>query len=53
MAVLAQGFNVLNHPTFFNPTATSATYALGGSLYGQLTQANTARDVQIAAKFFF
>jgi hypothetical protein len=52
-ALLVQGFNVLNHPTFLNPTATSATYALGGALYGQLTAANTARDVQVAAKFFF
>ncbi|HWB31631.1 MAG TPA: TonB-dependent receptor [Acidobacteriaceae bacterium] len=52
-ALLIQGFNVLNHPTFFNPTATSATAGLGGSLYGQLTQANTGRDLQIAGKFFF
>lgn len=53
MAFLLQGFNVLNHPTFLNPTATTATYALGGSLYGQLTAANTGRDLQVAAKFLF
>jgi hypothetical protein len=52
-AFLLQGFNVLNHPTFLNPTATIATYGLGGALYGQLTAANPGRDVQIAGKFFF
>ena len=52
-ALLFQAFDLLNHPNFLNPTATSAPYALGGSLYGQLTAANQGRDLQIAAKFTF
>jgi len=58
-ALLFQGFDILNHPNFLNPTATAAAYDLGaagspnGAYYGQLTSANQGRDIQIAAKFFF
>jgi hypothetical protein len=48
-----EAINCLNHPTFLNPLGDSSTGYFGGTQYGQLTQANAARVVQLSGKFFF
>jgi hypothetical protein len=46
--VRAEAFNVLNHPTFQNPTAT-----LSSSTFGQILTANDPRILQFALKYIF
>ena len=48
-----EGVNVLNHPTFLNPLGNSSTGYFGSAQYGQLTQANQMRIVQLSGKFYF
>jgi hypothetical protein len=44
----AEAFNILNHPTFGNPTAT-----LSSSSFGRILTANDPRIMQFAVKYIF
>jgi len=44
-------FNILNHPSFFNPLSTGTQF--GTTTFGQVTQANTPRQLQFAMRFLF
>ena len=43
-----EGFNVLNHPQFGDPNA-----MVGNHLYGEISSAGAAREVQVAARLSF
>ena len=44
----AEAFNVINHPTFANPTATFSS-----ANFGKIVSANNPRIMQFAAKYVF
>jgi hypothetical protein len=48
-----EGFNIFNHPNFFNPTGASTQ--IGTSSFGQITTTgtNNARELQAAIRFTF
>ncbi len=48
----AETFNVFNHPNFFNPLTTGTQFGSGSS-FGQLTQANTPRQMQFSLRILF
>jgi hypothetical protein len=43
-----EAFNVLNHPTFGNPTSTFSS-----ANFGKILSANNPRIMQFAAKYIF
>jgi hypothetical protein len=45
-------FNILNHPNFFNPLTTGTQLGSGAS-FGQITQANTPRQLQFSLRILF
>ena len=47
-----ESFNLLNHPNFFNPLTTGTQFGSGSS-FGQITQANTPRQLQFALRILF
>jgi hypothetical protein len=46
-----EGFNVFNHAQFFGPQSVDGN--IGSSSFGQVVSADSARLVQLGAKFFF
>ena len=59
----AETFNLLNHPNFFNPLSTGTQFATQETAanaatysslpFGQVTQANSPRQMQFALRFLF
>jgi hypothetical protein len=47
----AESFNLLNHPNFLNPLQSATQF--GTASFGQITQANSPRQFQFAARILF
>ncbi|MDE3105204.1 MAG: TonB-dependent receptor [Acidobacteriota bacterium] len=49
----AEGFDVFNHPNFFNPLTQGVQYSATSSSFGQITQANDNREFQFSLRLLF